>query len=668
MIQKKRLKMWMVMLIIWIMCFSDWTFAEGESLEWVTWLFDYIISFLSWSWVLFAKLAWIFLTNQWIFWESIWLDALLRRYRNVMKNIANFWLWFYFIYVIFKWLISDWKWSITKNIKNIILWIFIAGIWIQVSRFFTMAVVDVSTITLTAVSSLSSQAVADNPEMNKSMRESLKDYLDPSREHVTKWKTIEFLPIDSAASDYLKTIGFEISQPQSVENLIDAVMPNANDVWWPLYFMWYSILKSNYITRIDSSSKKWFKATILNLILQWGTTIIYAIEMIVLCVLALMRIIYLWMFIIMSPIAILLWCIEKSWQKISWDKWFLGSFTSQINLTTFFINVFKPTVIVLWLWIAVIFTSLMQSVIVNHGTSEFDMWGITVSSRKDNTTNTKSEEWDKTYTTTVDMWVVRFTLANAWKTLLEIILSIITVLIVYLIIQATVRMWKWKDFVSEKIGKVQDAIWWAITSLPVVPVAWVWDKWQAETRYVSAWTALGINLKWGINSTWRWLANRRLMKINEAQKLEISKQNDAITNMRWNNADVTLQDTERTRLEQAWKTLDWLAKLDAKREVINEIRTKTWKWMILDETARDKTWINVFTWWLNNLKGELTWDWEWVYAAWTWLWDTKTLKDLFNIQDWKFAKAYAKYFDLKDKDSIKGWETLRKVDISKTQN
>jgi hypothetical protein len=49
-----------------------------------------------------------------------------------------------------------------------------------------MAVVDVSTITLTAVSSLSSQAVADNPEMNKSMRESLKDYLDPSREHVTK--------------------------------------------------------------------------------------------------------------------------------------------------------------------------------------------------------------------------------------------------------------------------------------------------------------------------------------------------------------------------------------------------------------------------------------------------------------------------------------------------
>jgi hypothetical protein len=38
------------------------------------------------------------------------------------------------------------------------------------------------------------------------------------------------LPIDSAASDYLKTIGFEISQPQSVENLIDAVMPNANDV------------------------------------------------------------------------------------------------------------------------------------------------------------------------------------------------------------------------------------------------------------------------------------------------------------------------------------------------------------------------------------------------------------------------------------------------------
>lgn len=667
MTRKTRIKAWIIIFVICMTWFSDWAFAADDSLEWITWLVNYIITFLSWWWVLFAKLAGTFLTNHRVFGEAIWLDILLRKYWNVMKNLANFWLWFYFMFVILKWLVNNGKWSITKNIKNIILWILIAWVWIQVSRFFTAAVVDVSTITLTAAAAFPSQVMADNPDTDEAIKKSLSDYLDPSFERVTKWKEISFLPVDNAASSYLKTLNVELEEPQTIENLVDAVMPNANDVSWPLYFMWYSILETNIITSIDSSSERWFKATILNSIIQWGTTIVYAVEMLILCVLALMRIIYLWMFIVMSPIAILIRCIEKSWQKISWnsDKWFLGSFTKQINLTSFFINVFRPTIVVLGLWIAVLFASLMKKVIVDNGTREFDMWWVTVSSTKDNTSNTQWSEWDQTYTTTVDAGVVHFTLAHAWKTFLQIILSIITVLVVYLIIQMAVKMWNWKDFVSEKIGKLQDTIWWAITSLPVVPVAWFDNQWQAKTRYISAGKALGVDLRWGLNFTWEWLVNRKLMKMNEAQKLEISKQADAVSELWWSNWDNLLSESDRTQLKSAGSTLNWELKLKAKKDFIFKKKTESWLWMFLDPTlARDNNaWIDEFTGWLNWLAEEPTWERNWIMWAWNRLWENKTLEGLFTGEGKKYVRVYADYFELWD--DVTDWNSLKIKDISK---
>lgn len=655
-----------------MMCFCSWTFAqspveaaaETEKLYTVAWLLNYLVSFLAWWRVLLAKLAWTFLTNRRVLGEAIWLDSLLRKYWNVMKNLANFWLWFYLIFAICKWLVSSWKWSILTNIKNIILWIFIAWLWIQLSWFFTVAVIDVSTITLAAAWSFPSQVVAEDSQKEKAILKSIEKFAVLNGGNVEEGSEITLYPVDSAATSYLKTMNVELEDSVNSKQLFDKIMPSADDVAWPLYFMWYSILNTQWLTSVNSSDGQWLKATILNTILQWWTTIVYSIEMLVLCVLAIMRIIYLWMFIILSPFAILLWCIEKSWQKISWwkDKWFLSGFTKQINLTSFFLNVFKPTIIVLWLWIALLVTSLMGGLIGKDAeeNQNFDIWWVTVTSTKDPTSNSSVvDEWDKTYTTTMDLWVLRFTLAHAWKTFLEIIISIITVLIVYLIIKLAVQMWNGKDFVSEKIGKLQDSIQNAMTSVPIIPVTAYDKEWAKKTAWLSAGTVFGIGNKDSLADQW-------LHNINYEQKHEMNKQSDEVLKMWWIKKGGSLGSTEKWEIGNALKTwTKWIWQLTKVKEIVknSEItwmnlagvteNSKYWIWQfsswlswmtansVLETDNNAQIWRNMINWWNNEAKDE-----------------EKTIENLFKIK-WS-VQAYADEFGLW---TVTDRETLRTKDM-----
>ena len=86
-------------------------------------------------------LAWKLVDNSLVYWEIFWFDAVLWKLWNIVKNLANFTLWFLFVYKIFKYLI-DWK----DKVKDILLSALIAWIWIQASRFIMAALIDASTI------------------------------------------------------------------------------------------------------------------------------------------------------------------------------------------------------------------------------------------------------------------------------------------------------------------------------------------------------------------------------------------------------------------------------------------------------------------------------------------------------------------------------------------
>ena len=88
-------------------------------------------------------LAWKLVDNSLVYWEIFWFDAVLWQLWNILKNLANYTLWFIFVYKIFDFLIikkESWK------VKKLLISALIAWVWIQASRFFMASLIDISTI------------------------------------------------------------------------------------------------------------------------------------------------------------------------------------------------------------------------------------------------------------------------------------------------------------------------------------------------------------------------------------------------------------------------------------------------------------------------------------------------------------------------------------------
>ena len=109
-------------------------------------------------------IAWLALDNTLVYGSFLHLDASLWSLRNIMKNFANFALWFMVLFAIVKNVFSvtssnDGEWSPTKIIKKTL----IAGILIQMSWFLMAAVIDVSTILTYSIGWLPMTVLENNP-------------------------------------------------------------------------------------------------------------------------------------------------------------------------------------------------------------------------------------------------------------------------------------------------------------------------------------------------------------------------------------------------------------------------------------------------------------------------------------------------------------------------
>lgn len=661
--RKTRIKVIMVVSILVISWFSDWSFAEdvsSEPLKSFSEVLNFAVSILSWIWVWFAKWAWEFLTNRWVYWEALNLDSLLWQYWNVVKNFANFWLWFYFVYVIFKALVG--KEQVIKKIKDMLLWILLAWVWIQASWFLIAVIVDVSTITLAAAWSFPSQVVSSSKTSEEAFRSSLSEYLEGDRVKKNSWKLVELFPVNARSNSLMVTYPVELSWNMNDKELIDSILPDSKSVSWPLYYIWFSILETNFLPSVDDSSEKWWKATIFNTILQWWTSIVYSLEMLVLFVFSVMRVLYIWMFIILSPVIILIWCISKwSWwtDKVS-DSWFLKDFTKHLSFSSFFLNVFRPTIIVLLIWLTVIFVSLMKKIILDNADKDVDIWWVKIVSHND----WNSSLWDTTYTTTLDSNLLHFSLVRASQTLMWLLLSIITVILVYVIIKVWFSMWWWSDFVSNTIKKAQDLVGKAVWSIPIIPVSSYDSQWVPVKRHISAWSIFDVNTgesklfdSWRIKKEWE-IKNR------------IADQAAAVEELFWWSDKYSLSAQQEQKLIWVWNDNQirwkWLEILQEQQKIIKSFDDKSWftlKW----DTSNSKTWVNQFTKRLNDVdKSKIAWNYktEWVEMINWWRdeknKDNRSLENLFR--DSRYVKAYSNLFGLWDK--VVNWWDLMNQDIS----
>ena len=629
MTRKAWIRLWIVMVIACAMCFSDWSFAEDVAEFWdLARVINLVVSILSRIWILFAKIAWEFLTNKWVYGEILWIDVLLWQYWTIVKNMANFCLWFYLVYFIFRWLIWQAKGSedITKNLKRVLLWGLVAWVWIQASWFLTSVIIDVSTITLSAVGAFPAQIISSVSDVELSIEQSVKDYMGGGWDVISS-KLYTLFPEDGKANSFTKVTKVSLNKPVDKKNFFDSLVPNENDVAGPLYYMGFCILRSYQINSVGDRSEASLKKSIINLIIQWWTTIVYSIEMGVLCVLALMRILYLWMFVVLSPLAVLLACIKKSWEKDLLGKWFIWDLMKQINLKTFLLKVFQPVIIVLWISLCMIFVSLISKVInqdPNRNMEDFNFGWVKITSTMD-PKNTTSD--DETFTTKFGWDLLDFSVSHLWKWILDFMMAIITVVLVYVIIKAAVKMWWWDDFVSKSINKLQDNVEWVLTSMPILPVAGYDDKGVPTTKHLSF---------SGLKS----LPTKKLDFMTQEKDVFTSGQLDEVMKGRWLDKG-GLTASEETKFRNAWSHLRWLKILDAKIDSLKGMDRN----MVLNPNSANKVWIEEFTAWLNNVKeGDIDNDkWKPIVNSW----QSKAEKDR-NLQklfeNSVYATTYANYF------------------------
>ena len=239
-IENKKLK-WhlkvLFMVFAIVLVFSWYAFADAASCWngntakdiFVNILYN-CLSFLSWWWVLLANLAGKLMTNDMVYGTFLHLDGTLWTFWNVMKNIANFLLWFFLVFAILKNLLSwgsnswDKKWSPFEVVKNTL----IAWVLIQMSWFLVWLVLDISTICTAAIGSYPAQFLTVYDQFQMDVKNTVnsvynrKVIVDYSKDN---WNFIRM-------ETWSNTVDSGV-----INELLDTILPSTDSLSWPLIYM-----------------------------------------------------------------------------------------------------------------------------------------------------------------------------------------------------------------------------------------------------------------------------------------------------------------------------------------------------------------------------------------------------------------------------------------------
>lgn len=347
------LKYWGVLLFIWGVFLMPEVFAQNAQasscstnvMKWLDLMYN-LQYFFSWIWIVLANLVGRLMTNAFVYGEFIGLDGFLWKIWQISRNIANFAIWFYFLYTILKFLLFPSEKD--KNPKEIIKNSLIAGVLIQASWFIVMVIVDISSILFATASSLPSQVVANNSYLQKSLEASLEGKRNSDNQMRNndplhyRWKgkivkmyvgidEVLKLPKSPMTKQLSDGLAIEIidkdnaSLEQQQEEKFDMILPKHDSLSGPLMFLWLSIFRStDFVVKGEHRGINCVDTTLKEVIiyvLHWGMIVLYTLALFVLLIVLIGRVAYLWIFIALSPIVFLLKYLKviKTGNEVFWD-------------------------------------------------------------------------------------------------------------------------------------------------------------------------------------------------------------------------------------------------------------------------------------------------------------------------------------------------------------
>lgn len=293
---------WIILLIgLIILCRPENSRAQGtQGVDMTSKVIDTlndIISLASWIRIIPAKLAWLFMTNYFVYGTSFFLVNYLFKFRQIIRTFALYALWLYFVgYLLYSWFnTKEAKSKIADLIKNtIIAWILISMSWRLMA-----AVVDLSVVFTSVVASIPSQIYEE--------------------EWQRKWWCFS-APIIVNIDPDRKVDTNTLSNPQNYTQLLERkkIQPEWDDVSWPLMFFGVSVLrffhmsfqptdhKTEWSWSIDANEQRQLSKTIIISFVKALLALWLVVPMVILMVVNLIRIVFLWLWIVFAPGIILI--------------------------------------------------------------------------------------------------------------------------------------------------------------------------------------------------------------------------------------------------------------------------------------------------------------------------------------------------------------------------
>ncbi len=494
-VRGRNLKWVLIFLVIWWLFVWDvyaQTNTKQTTLDFFTRYLNLIMAMLSWLWIILANLAGKLMTNDLVYWSFLHLDASLWTLRNIMKNFANFALWFLVIFAVVRniFSISDSTSSKWKP-KDIIIKTIVAGVLIQMSWFLMWAVVDLATIMTSAVGAFPSQFIASNNEMKTAIEwwlrklEKGKITFDPkSEEEIVKWEP----------STSLQDIDEEW-----LNKLLDSITPSYDSVSWPLLFLWLSVFNFN---EFENYSAGWWSESavterwdlFLSLWLSAIILIFFSVMMFLLFIFNLFRVIILRIVIPLLPLIVLLNVFEF---KVEWK------ISELLDIKNILKLIFKPVLMVWSLSLVLVMLVLIKNVIAKDKVHEIPL------TEHGNMTIQSTADGDGLYTSTMKSdWIMEFSMTWAKDTIADMIVYFFWLFLVFFLVKMAVSGWTGIWIIDDKIDGTFDLMKKAATNLPIVPIGgWV---------SVSSLSSKNMNLQWNIRrSMWMSSSEDQTRMVNE---------------------------------------------------------------------------------------------------------------------------------------------------------
>ena len=332
-------KFWLFFVITFFV-FSGWTFAftdHSQANSSVFW--DVFFSFVNliWSiWYIFPILAGKLMTNDLLYWASLHFDVVLRNIWNFARSMANFAIWFMFIYFVFKYLISFWEkdgWIIKTNLPKLA----IAAIVINMSWFLMAVLIDLSTILIAWVGSLPA-VFWDNLNSTKI---NIQKNITFTYNKCTPWKDKNCKRFSYGTN--WKTIDTSIKKLQNYETMIS----------WPLFFIWANILwidgksLNQILNNAYDQNTKTFKNNwdAMKALIQLWIYLLFLVPLIILIIINIIRVFWIWLYIAFSPLIFLD-------QIFGWKVWWKTH--KALALKNMIWLIFQPVLVILSFSIAII--------------------------------------------------------------------------------------------------------------------------------------------------------------------------------------------------------------------------------------------------------------------------------------------------------------------------